>query len=209
MSANELLSSTWCSGRLPEPERNQQSWSHCFFFVALVHQQRSAVLLARKEAAARAQGGPGCASSGGGFLREHGPWFPNADVQDNGLRRNEFSWHRAASIIYLDQPAYTGFSYSNRSSDRYAGARHAVPARQRAGAHKHVMALHVAARQRCTAKVCCLTPEHTGSALVSPPCNEQLVLTSGRPVPSGCHRGRSAWVQLHGARVRCVPAPAA
>ena len=87
-----------------------------------------------KAAAARAQGGPGCASSGGGFLREHGPWFPNADVQDNGLRRNDFSWNRAASVIYLDQPAYTGFSYSNRSSDRYAGARRARPARRLRGA---------------------------------------------------------------------------
>ncbi len=83
---------------------------------------------ARKQAVPHVQGGPGCASSGGGFLREHGPWFPNADVQDNGLRRNEFSWNRAASVIYLDQPAYTGFSYSNRSSDRYAGARRALPA---------------------------------------------------------------------------------
>ena len=67
------------------------------------------------------QGGPGCASSGGGFASEHGPWFPNAHVEKHGLRRNKFSWNRAASVIYLDQPAFTGFSYSNRSSDRYAG----------------------------------------------------------------------------------------
>ncbi|KAK9828407.1 hypothetical protein WJX81_005182 [Elliptochloris bilobata] len=65
-------------------------------------------------------GGPGCASSGGGFIREHGPWFPNAFVEQNGLRRNEYAWNRAASVVYLDQPAFTGFSYSNRSSDRYA-----------------------------------------------------------------------------------------
>ena len=63
-----------------------------------------------------------CASSGGGFIAEHGPWYPNAYVERNGLRRNEYAWNRAASVVYLDQPAFTGFSYSNRSSDRYAGA---------------------------------------------------------------------------------------
>ena len=67
-------------------------------------------------------GGPGCASSGGGFIAEHGPWYPNAYVERNGLRRNNYAWNRAASVVYLDQPAFTGFSYSNRSSDRYAGA---------------------------------------------------------------------------------------
>ena len=66
-------------------------------------------------------GGPGCASSGGGFIAEHGPWYPNAYVERNGLRRNDYAWNRAASVLYLDQPAFTGFSYSNRSSDRYAG----------------------------------------------------------------------------------------
>ena len=72
-------------------------------------------------------GGPGCASSGGGFIAEHGPWYPNAYVERNGLRRNDYAWNRAASVVYLDQPAFTGFSYSNRSSDRYAGAAASLP----------------------------------------------------------------------------------
>jgi hypothetical protein len=164
---------------------------------------------ARNQAAPHAQGGPGCASSGGGFLREHGPWFPNAHVQDNGLRRNEFSWNRAASVIYLDQPAYTGFSYSNRSSDRYAGARRALPAPAMRGRW-----------QACGSPMCPRAPCVSASAalpqrafltpnrlnqLCFTPCNAWLVLTSGRPAPSSYHTERSVRVQLHGVRVSRPP----
>ena len=57
-------------------------------------------------------GGPGC-SSFTGLLMELGP----CNVNRNGSNTifNRHSWNNNASIIFLDQPVGTGFSYSNSS----------------------------------------------------------------------------------------------
>ena len=56
-------------------------------------------------------GGPGCSSLTGLFL-ELGP----SSVDENGnLVYNPHSWNSNASVIFLDQPVNTGFSYSGSS----------------------------------------------------------------------------------------------
>ena len=62
--------------------------------------------------------GPGCSSTSDGFLSENGPFRP--DPWSDGLQRNKWSWHNQAHMLYVDAPAFVGFSYSNRTSDRYA-----------------------------------------------------------------------------------------
>jgi serine carboxypeptidase-like clade 2 len=63
------------------------------------------------------QGGPGC-SGLGGMLTENGPLVPN---MQGGLSVNPISWTSIANIVYLEQPAFVGWSYSNTSSDRNTG----------------------------------------------------------------------------------------
>ena len=64
-------------------------------------------------------GGPGC-SSLDGFLYEMGPFqFSGAVV--SGLPQlvdNPNSWNKAAHMLYLEAPAFVGFSYSYTESDR-------------------------------------------------------------------------------------------
>ncbi len=56
-------------------------------------------------------GGPGCSSLTGLFL-ELGP----ASVDENlKIVQNPYSWNSNASVIFLDQPVNTGFSYSGSS----------------------------------------------------------------------------------------------
>ena len=92
-------------------------------------------------------GGPGCSSVGGGFLSELGPFFPTADgtLQENPwvrllrallTERVELSlrcpqaWTKTANVVFLDSPAFVGFSYSNSSADKVVGdARTAADAR--------------------------------------------------------------------------------
>lgn len=55
-------------------------------------------------------GGPGC-SSGLAILAENGP----CHIDSNGnLYNNPYSWNNLATVIYIDQPAGVGFSYSDR-----------------------------------------------------------------------------------------------
>lgn len=55
------------------------------------------------------QGGPGCSGLLGMF-QENGPW----KVLNNGtLGENPLSWNKLANVIYLEQPAGVGFSFSN------------------------------------------------------------------------------------------------
>jgi carboxypeptidase C (cathepsin A) len=62
-------------------------------------------------------GGPGCS----GFLglgTEHGPFF----LSDTGeLSPNPFSWNLVANMLYIEQPAGVGFSYSEHSNDYNTG----------------------------------------------------------------------------------------
>lgn len=54
---------------------------------------------------------------GTAFLGEHGPYFMSPG-STRRLIRNDWSWHTLpANVIYLDAPAFVGFSYSNSSSE--------------------------------------------------------------------------------------------
>lgn len=53
-------------------------------------------------------GGPGC-SSMLGLLTENGPCLVNS--AGDGTTVNPYSWNEVAHILYLDQPAKTGYSY--------------------------------------------------------------------------------------------------
>ncbi|KFK38434.1 hypothetical protein AALP_AA3G112800 [Arabis alpina] len=69
-------------------------------------------------------GGPGC-SSISGLLYENGPLTVKREVYNGtlpSLISTSYSWTKVSSIIYLDQPVGTGFSYSrtqlvNKPSD--------------------------------------------------------------------------------------------
>ena len=49
---------------------------------------------------------------------EHGPFTAQAD---GGLLLNPYSWNRNATVVYIEQPAGVGFSYSSNPAD-YSGA---------------------------------------------------------------------------------------
>ena len=58
-------------------------------------------------------GGPGC-SSLDGWANEHGPM----QMDSNGtFNLNEYSWNRAANMIYLESPGGVGFSYIDSKLD--------------------------------------------------------------------------------------------
>jgi len=58
-------------------------------------------------------GGPGCSSEIALFT-ENGP----CQVEKNGqeTKANPYSWNRKANIVFVDQPAGTGFSYGGKGS---------------------------------------------------------------------------------------------
>eukprot|EP00581_Thalassiosira_minuscula_P008870 CAMPEP_0183706806 /NCGR_PEP_ID=MMETSP0737-20130205/3538_1 /TAXON_ID=385413 /ORGANISM="Thalassiosira miniscula, Strain CCMP1093" /LENGTH=570 /DNA_ID=CAMNT_0025934319 /DNA_START=79 /DNA_END=1788 /DNA_ORIENTATION=+ len=65
-------------------------------------------------------GGPGC-SSLLGLLQENGPCLVNDDGHSTTL--NPYSWTEVAHVLYLDQPAKTGYSYgagNDRDEDMVA-----------------------------------------------------------------------------------------
>ncbi|KAJ3143930.1 hypothetical protein HK101_002942 [Irineochytrium annulatum] len=58
-------------------------------------------------------GGPGCSSLFGSF-GENGP----VHVEDDGsLKANPYSWHRLANMLYVEQPAGTGFSFTTAPAE--------------------------------------------------------------------------------------------
>jgi len=65
-------------------------------------------------------GGPGCSSLSGGLFSELGPFFPNADGS-LGLTPNLFSWSQRANVVFVEQPAGVGFSYSDTPADYTTG----------------------------------------------------------------------------------------
>jgi cathepsin A (carboxypeptidase C) len=59
-------------------------------------------------------GGPGCSSELALFT-ENGPCSVNDDGEST--KPNPFSWNSKANLVFLDQPAGTGYSYGGASSD--------------------------------------------------------------------------------------------
>ncbi|CAI5454109.1 unnamed protein product [Caenorhabditis angaria] len=54
-------------------------------------------------------GGPGC-SSLMGAVSEIGPFFLNQDGET--FQKNEYSWNKNASIVFIESPAAVGYSYT-------------------------------------------------------------------------------------------------
>ncbi|KAL6041469.1 Carboxypeptidase [Balamuthia mandrillaris] len=57
-------------------------------------------------------GGPGCSSEVAIFF-ENGPF--KIDPRSLQLKQNPYSWNKNAHLLYVDQPAGTGFSYARRA----------------------------------------------------------------------------------------------
>jgi len=62
-------------------------------------------------------GGPGC-SSELALLFENGPYTVDSKLQ---LVHNPYSWNANSSLLFVDQPVGTGFSYSNSPADTVHG----------------------------------------------------------------------------------------
>lgn len=65
-------------------------------------------------------GGPGCSGISGGLFSEFGPFFPNIDGSLS-LTPNPWTWTQKANIIFIEQPAGVGYSFSDNSSDYNVG----------------------------------------------------------------------------------------
>ncbi|KAA8533370.1 hypothetical protein F0562_033097 [Nyssa sinensis] len=61
-------------------------------------------------------GGPGCSSIGYGEAEELGPFFPQKGTVPE-LKFNNYTWNKAANLLFLESPAGVGFSYTNTSAD--------------------------------------------------------------------------------------------
>jgi len=57
-------------------------------------------------------GGPGCASDLAIFA-ENGPWHFKDPSNPNTLYVNPYSWNNNATVVFVDQPVGTGFSYAD------------------------------------------------------------------------------------------------
>eukprot|EP00475_Leptophrys_vorax_P004183 TRINITY_DN124_c0_g1_i1.p1 TRINITY_DN124_c0_g1~~TRINITY_DN124_c0_g1_i1.p1 ORF type:complete len:512 (-),score=122.40 TRINITY_DN124_c0_g1_i1:69-1418(-) len=59
-------------------------------------------------------GGPGC-SGLSALINENGPL--KVDPVTKGLKRSDYSWTKYANVLWLEQPAGVGFSYSKTAAD--------------------------------------------------------------------------------------------
>uniref|UniRef100_A0A0L0P529 Pheromone-processing carboxypeptidase KEX1 n=1 Tax=Candidozyma auris TaxID=498019 RepID=A0A0L0P529_CANAR len=84
----------------------EQNDTHYFFWK---FQDQHKAPVAEKKLIFWLNGGPGC-SSMDGALMEAGPLRVNKHKE---VVYNEGSWHKRADIVFVDQPAGTGFSYSD------------------------------------------------------------------------------------------------
>ncbi|KAJ8618556.1 hypothetical protein MRB53_014742 [Persea americana] len=60
-------------------------------------------------------GGPGCSSVAYGAVQELGPFLVRSNQSE--LLLNNFSWNKAANLLFLEAPVGVGFSYTNNSMD--------------------------------------------------------------------------------------------
>lgn len=51
-------------------------------------------------------------------MSELGPVYPTPDGQ---LKFNKHAWTKEANMLFIDSPAFVGFSYSNASDDIIVG----------------------------------------------------------------------------------------
>ena len=51
-------------------------------------------------------------------MSELGPYYPTPGGK---LQKNQHAWNQIANIIFLESPAFVGWSYSNTSSDIVVG----------------------------------------------------------------------------------------
>ena len=49
-----------------------------------------------------------------GFLQEHGPYV--MEDETNKFHKNEYSWNKENSMLYIESPAGVGFSYCDDMS---------------------------------------------------------------------------------------------
>lgn len=87
------------------PENNTM-----YFFWKFTDPKKSADSAYSKRTIFWLNGGPGCSSMDGALL-ETGPFRIN---QDEKVVMNNGSWHKAGDVVYVDQPAGTGFSYTDQ-----------------------------------------------------------------------------------------------
>ncbi|KAF6166308.1 hypothetical protein GIB67_042381 [Kingdonia uniflora] len=59
--------------------------------------------------------GPGCSSIAYGAAEELGPFLTQKGVPE--LKFNEYTWNKAANLLFLESPVGVGFSYTNTSED--------------------------------------------------------------------------------------------
>ncbi|KXZ45430.1 hypothetical protein GPECTOR_55g336 [Gonium pectorale] len=64
-------------------------------------------------------GGPGCSSIGGGLMSELGPFYPLPGGRN--LQANPHAWNSFAHVLFVESPAFVGFSYSNTTADAIVG----------------------------------------------------------------------------------------
>lgn len=64
-------------------------------------------------------GGPGC-SSLVGALKENGPCLLDDNATDPSTHVNPYSWTEVAHVLYLEQPAGTGYSYGTENDSNSA-----------------------------------------------------------------------------------------
>ncbi|XP_031738718.1 serine carboxypeptidase-like 35 isoform X3 [Cucumis sativus] len=92
----------------PEQPQDQKALFYWFFEA---HEPND---VASKPLVLWLNGGPGCSSIAYGAAQELGPFL----VQSNGqLKLNDFSWNKAANMLFLEAPIGVGYSYTNKTTD--------------------------------------------------------------------------------------------
>lgn len=98
---------TQFSGYVTVDERHGRALFYWFFQAQASPEQKPLFLWLN--------GGPGCSSIGYGAASELGPL--RVVKQGQALEFNKYAWNQEANLLFLESPAWVGFSYTNTSSD--------------------------------------------------------------------------------------------